>query len=198
MVYLPADPTLQFKSFSAPISNLQDTHVAAPFFGPNAWLAVLQPVNGGGIPPHHAFVKLKMTFKEGGAFDFSSTYERIKETLSQVSEQARENGRPVDLSTVDLEQLPAYEEVAAAVPTTVPITASTTHIQRPTPISPTGASRPLPRVNGTIDHGRDRKGPSNPEPAEQLPPPNEPPPGYDEAQQSSVAESLEASIRRSQ
>lgn len=192
------NPTLQFKSFSAPISNLQDTRVAAPFFGPNAWLAVLQPVNGGGIPPHHAFVKLKMTFKEGGAFDLSSTYERIKETLSHASEVARENGRPVDLSTVDLEQLPAYEEVAAAIPATASMTTSTTHIQRPTPISSTGAPR-LPRRDNVIaDSSRNQKEPTNPEPAEQLPPPNEPPPGYDEAQQSSVAESLEESIRRSQ
>lgn len=142
-------------------------------------------------------MKLKITFKEGGAFDFSSTYERIKETLTQVAEEARESGRPVDLAAVDLEQLPAYEEIDASIPATAPITTSATHIQRPTPISPTGATRPPPRDSGILDNDRDRKAPGNSEPAEQLPPPNEPPPGYDEVQQSSVAENLEESLRRS-
>ncbi|MCJ1230853.1 hypothetical protein MMC12_007527, partial [Toensbergia leucococca] len=116
LVYLPSTPTPQLQSFSAPIFNLQDTHVSAPYFGPNVWIAILQPVLGGGIPPHHAFVELKMTFKEGGAFDFYSTYERIKETLSQAFEVARESGQvagntnqvpAIDISTVHLEQLPA-------------------------------------------------------------------------------------------
>lgn len=149
-------------------------------------------MTGGGIPPQHAFVKLKMTFKEGGAFDFSSTYERIKESLSQASEVARESGRPIDLSNVDLEQLPAYEEVAPS-----PTIASTPTIQRPTPITPTSASRPTLRSNDVADSERDRKAQANNEPSGQLPPPNEPPPGYDEVQQSSIADNLEASIRRS-
>lgn len=149
-------------------------------------------MTGGGIPPQHAFVKLKMTFKEGGAFDFSSTYERIKESLSQASEVARESGRPIDLSNVDLEQLPAYEEVAPS-----PTIASTPTIQRPTPITPTSASRPTLRSNDVADSERDRKAQANNESSGQLPPPNEPPPGYDEVQQSSIADNLEASIRRS-
>lgn len=192
LVYLPADPNLQLKSFSAPILNLQDTHVSAPFFGPNVWFGVLQPVTGGGIPPHHAFVKLKMTFKDGGAFDFSSTYERLKESLSQASEVARESGRPVDLSNVDLEQLPAYEEVAPS-----PTTASAPNIQRPTPISPSRASQPTTRNNGVANTERDRKAQANNESSEQRATPDEPPPGYDEVQQSSIADNLEASIRRS-
>ncbi|MCJ1463196.1 hypothetical protein MMC07_001801 [Pseudocyphellaria aurata] len=189
LVYLPADPNLQLKSFSAPIQNLQDTHVSAPFFGPNIWFGVLQPVTGGGIPPHHAYVKLKMTFKDGGAFDFSSTFERIKESLSQASELARETGRPIDLSNVELEQLPAYEEVASS-----PTNASAPSIQRPTPITPTAISRPAPRNDGVADGQRRRREQNF---SEGLPPPNEPPPGYDEVQQNSIADNLEASIRRS-
>ena len=133
-----------------------------------------------------------MTFKDGGAFDFSSTYERIKESLSQASEVARESGRPLDLSNVDLEQLPAYEEVGPS-----PTSASAPSIQRPTPISPTSASRPMPIGNGVADNGPGRKAQANNEASEQRPPPNEPPPGYDEVQQSSIADNLEASIRRS-
>lgn len=149
-------------------------------------------MTGGGIPPHHAFVKLKMTFKDGGAFDFSSTYERLKESLSQASEVARESGRPVDLSNVDLEQLPAYEEVAPS-----PTTASAPNIQRPTPISPSRASQPTTRNNGVANTERDRKAQANNESSEQRATPDEPPPGYDEVQQSSIADNLEASIRRS-
>lgn len=133
-----------------------------------------------------------MTFKDGGAFDFSSTYERIKESLSQASEVARESGGPVDLSNVDLEQLPAYEEVAPS-----PTTASAPSIQRPMPISPTSASQPPLRNNDVADSERDRKEQVNNESSGQFSPPNEPPPGYDEVQQSSIADNLEASIRRS-
>lgn len=141
-----------------------------------------------------------MTFKEGGAFDFSSTYERIKETLLQASEVARESGRPVDLSTVDLEQLPAYEEIGAGAPARMSIPTSITQIQRPTPISPTGAPRTAPSDSGVAifpDIQGDRKTQVNNTSSGQLPPPNEPPPGYDEAQQSSIADNLEESIRQS-
>lgn len=172
-------------------------HVSAPIFGANSWSGILLPVNGGGIPPHHAYLKIKMTFRDGGAFDFASIYERIKENVSQASELAQESGRPVDLSTIDIDQLPAYEEVAGSSPIlaapSVPI--STLDIQQPIPIStraPVGPSR----IGGDIHPW------SNPQPTRrpnnaQAPPPNGPPPGYDEVQRNSVAESLEASIRRS-
>lgn len=68
IVYLPAHPTPQFQSFSAPLLNLQDSTVSAPFFGPNVWTALVQPVSGGGIPPSILAVQLKMTFKDGGGF----------------------------------------------------------------------------------------------------------------------------------
>lgn len=171
--------------------------MSAPIFGANNWSGILLPVNGGGIPPHHTYLKFKMTFKDGGAFDFASTYERIKENVSQASELAQESGRPVDLSTVDIDQLPAYEEVAGSSPILAapPAPTSTSDIQQPTPISPRGPVGPS-RIGGGIHPW------SNPQPTRrpnnaQAPPPNEPPPGYDEVQRSSVAESLEASIRRS-
>ena len=138
-----------------------------------------------------------MTFKDGGAFDFASTYERIKENVSEASALAHETGRPVDLSTVDLDQLPAYEEVAGSSPILAapPGPILTSDIPQPTSISPRGAIGPS-RSGGGIHPW------SNPQPTRrpnnaQAPPPNEPPPGYDEVQRSSVAESLEASIRRS-
>lgn len=196
LIYLPAVPTPQIQSFSAPILNLQDTHIHAPFFGANGWMGILQPVTGGGIPPHHAFVEMKMIFKEGGAFDFASTFERLKENLVQALDVARESGLPrgADISAADLEQLPAYEEIGVAPP------AAVSALQQPIPISQMSSSHAPLRDSGTVlssDDERSTKpttlsGPST----EPFPPPHEPPPGYEETQHSSIADNLEQSIRR--
>ncbi|KAI4288454.1 MAG: hypothetical protein L6R35_002283 [Caloplaca aegaea] len=190
IVYLPSAPTAQLQSFSAPILNLQDTRVDAPFFGANSWTGILKPVNGGNIPAHHAFVKLSMTFKDGGAFDFATIYERIKETAAQAVEVARENGRSQgpDLADVNLEQLPAYEEVGNAMSVPPPLPT----LQRPTPISAVTAQVP-PRESGIVVPSDDEKNSRPPATAgqQQYPPPNEPPPGYEEVQQGSIADSLE-------
>ncbi|KAL2040871.1 hypothetical protein N7G274_006329 [Stereocaulon virgatum] len=212
LIYLPTTPTPTLQSFSAPLLNLQDTHVSAPFFGPNTWEGILIPVTGGGIPPQHTLVSLKLTFKEGGAFDFSSTFERIKENVAQAIELARESGRNVTgggstgVVDVDLEQLPAYEEASGQAaggemggqPVGATATAQAPQLQRPTPIAPNGVQRPgpaLPANNGVVgleqqggmDAGRSRR--------DDPPPPDEPPPGYEEVQQSSVADHLERRVR---
>jgi hypothetical protein len=68
------------------------------------WTALVQPVAGGGIPPSLPAVQLKMSFKEGGAFDFHSNFERIKERLQQAVEtsQAVDNSRAGAISTIQL------------------------------------------------------------------------------------------------
>ena len=129
-----------------------------------------------------------MTFKEGGAFDFAATYERIKETLSQALEIAREHGRPqaVDLSEINLEQLPAYEEVTGG-----PV------LQRPTPISRTANFLNPPSDSGAgVSPEDEGTNPPSAGSSNGHPPPNEPPPGYEETQQSSVAENLEQGVRK--
>jgi WW domain-binding protein 2 len=85
----------------------------------------VQPVPGGNIPSHIPALEVKMTFKEGGAFDFHSTYERIKERMQQVVDIARESGAltasgedgradlaGVNLDAVHLDELPAYEDAS--------------------------------------------------------------------------------------
>jgi hypothetical protein len=142
--------------------------VRAPFFGANYWTAVCKPVADGGIPPAHSAVELRLTFKEGGAFDFHAKFEEIKERLHQVYTMARENGAAgPDLRNVHLEQLPAYEpsqdgrrEVNADEPV----------IHSPRPMRPT--EPPLARA--------DNDTPSVP--VNQVPPPDGPPPGYEETQ----------------
>lgn len=128
-------------------------------------------------------MSLKLTFKEGGAFDFSTTYERMKETLAQAVDTARASGRPVNSAgggvDADLEQLPAYEELGGGAPV---------QIQRPTPVGPNGARRPAPSANNGVV-GMEPAGSSA-----QMP--DEPPPGYDEALQGSVANGLERRVEK--
>ncbi|MDI1491960.1 MAG: hypothetical protein OHK93_003171 [Ramalina farinacea] len=199
LIYLPAAPTSQLQSLSAPLLSLQDTHVTAPFFGPNLWEGILIPTTGGGFSPQHHVIQIKLTFKEGGAFDFHSTFERIKEQVAHAAEIARESGRanlnlngPID---ADLEQLPAYEEVGNAgripQPVSAPAQQQGAQIQRPTPRLPNGDERPAPQGDDQDNRS------SKPEPANPAPfaPPMEPPPGYEEVQARTVADNLEQSLR---
>lgn len=123
-------------------------------------------------------MELKFTFKEGGAFDFHTGYERIRERLQQAVEVSRINGdgsgssraamNGVDVSNVNLEELPVYQEESDG-PLIAPIA----------PLIPQQSSAQAHvQANG---EGR-------------IPPgdtPNEPPPGYEEAQISSLQDELE-------
>ncbi|KAJ5899156.1 hypothetical protein N7495_003900 [Penicillium taxi] len=163
IVYLPAQKSNEFQSFSSPLLNIHDSHVSAPFFGPNFWLALVQPVSGGGFSPSLPAVQVKVIFKEGGAFDFHTNFERIRERLGQAVENIGDGARGlrgVDLSAVHLDELPAYEGPAN---TDLNITAAA---------------------------------PSNQGASVITPEPMEPPPGYEEVQQQSVAHELEEQMRR--
>lgn len=191
-----------------------------------------------------------MTFKDGGAFDFHSSFERVKETLSHAVEIARESGHlsgagadggvggaAVDMEALHLEQLPAYEEVtsttaavvgasATTAPSPVPVSSSSSsYVRRPPPTRTTaemaagerpvgglGGSGGLGTVRGPLGgsgaQGRVSGGFSGAQgraaevagvqtrTAPLAPEPDEPPPGYEEAQQSALVRSLEASAGR--
>lgn len=152
---------------------------------------MVQPVVGGGIPPSNIAVQLKMTFKDGGAFDFHSAFERIKERLQQVVEQARESGLisgngsqragayvGVNFTNVHLEELPAYEG---------PQSTSTAD---PPPFSDRSSGGDA-NVHASESVQRSTL-------EERFEPPNEPPPGYEEAQQQGVANDFEDRLRRVQ
>lgn len=191
IVYLPATSTPNLQSFTAPILNMHDTHVSAPFFGPNVWTSIVQCVPGGNIPPDHPAVELKMTFKDGGAFDFHSTFERIKERLQQAVDVARESGQlvgdgteanagrgggglaGVNLDAVHLDELPAYEDATS---------------QR---LPHTHAEEPL--IDFTDSPPSTTRSPRQ----QQFSPPADPPPGYETVQNQSVADELERRLRRS-
>ncbi|KAK2795322.1 hypothetical protein FQN51_000507 [Onygenales sp. PD_10] len=182
VVYLPARPTPEFQSFSAPLLNLQDTYVSAPFFGPNYWSAQVRPIAGGNIPASNVAVKLKMTFRDGGAFDFHTEFERIRDRLQQVIEQVP--GGAVDFDQVHLDQLPAYDPSGGV-----------SHEQPPEePRSFVSQEERPPQLNGECAPSWAR-GSSTETPQSN---PTEPPPGYEEAQQTSVANELENRLRREQ
>jgi hypothetical protein len=170
VVYLPASPSPLLQSFAAPILNLHDTHVAAPFFGPNVWTALVQPVPGGNIPPQCHAVELKMTFKDGGAFDFHTTYERVKEQLQQAVDRAREaaaaygTNAAVNLDNVHLDELPAYEASSSS-----PL------------LSPPGRA-----VAQSI----------SPQSPQNRPDMGSEPPRYEDVQRESIADELERQLRR--
>ena len=143
------------------------------------------PVPNGGIPHPERPLPLKLTFKEGGAFDFSTTFERIKETLAQAMDMARESGRLVDGADVDLEQLPAYEELGGGARPPVPI-------QRPTPVAPNGVHSPAPAaISGVVGLGAASS-------SGVAPTPDEPPPGYEEVVEGGKGNETEHRVEKSQ
>jgi hypothetical protein len=150
-------------------------------------------VAGGGIPPAHPIVDLRMTFREGGAYDYHTVFEQIKErlhhALSMAREESRNNGGAggvgsVDFSSVHLEQLPAYE------PATEPNNAE--HSDERGPASPTLPNHVAARDSGVAG----LRAPQSPKPEhEAFPAPVEPPPGYEEAQIQAVDMSLDQRLR---
>ncbi|KAJ5322416.1 hypothetical protein N7452_010705 [Penicillium brevicompactum] len=167
VVYLPAARTNDFQSFSSPLLNVRDSHVSAPFFGPNVWTALVQPVSGGGISASLPAVQMKVTFKEGGAFDFHTNFERIKERMQEAVENTDQGTRgqqTVDLSSVHLEDLPAYEAP--------------------------------PNANQTVTSSEPTEEPPSTRPSDASAEPVEPPPCYEEVQSQSVAHELEERLRR--
>ncbi|OBT63688.1 hypothetical protein VE03_06176 [Pseudogymnoascus sp. 23342-1-I1] len=178
IVYIPTTPSPPLTSFSCPILNLHDTYVRAPFFGANYWTASVRPVAGGGIPPSLALVDLRMTFREGGAFDYHNVFELIKERLHQAVQNARDSGRNVGgaagmdpgvLQGLHLEQLPAYEPAAGNPGSGV-----------------AAGAREAPQVDAQ----------ARAEPESAAAQPDEPPPGYEEAQAQAVGIDLDQRLRR--
>lgn len=183
LVYLPTNPTSELQSFSCPILNTQDTYVRAPFFGANYWIGTCKAVQGGGIPPTHATVEIRLTFREGGAFDFHTTFEQIKERLYQAYSVARESGQggaTANLANVHLEQLPAYEAARE-----VEDDEDEPVILSPIPVRPTERDSRLPGSGGSREaHITEVHAPA-------ITAPSDPPPGYEEVQAQAVSSGLD-------
>ena len=162
-------------------------------------------MSGGGIPPQHAALELKLTFKDGGAFDFHTSFERIKERLQQAVEVARESGQVVgdgsersagrggdalsgvNMDAVHLDQLPRYEESNNGTANSATSSSDTPEQQRDSGVavssSPSGQNPPEP---------------SPPPSQDTFTPPSEPPPGYEEVQRDSVVTELDRRLREAE
>jgi hypothetical protein len=178
-----------------PILNVADSRVTAPWFGANKWEALIQPVSGGGIPPQHAELDMVMEFKEGGAFDFASIFERLKERLRQAVDVARESGGDseggVNMNNVHLEDLPAYEESGQHARVPDPLPSPPLDDRRPSAAGTGGTA-----VAAAQPPSPQRSSPMASPHEANFQPPSDPPPGYEEVQRDSVVEELERQARR--
>lgn len=161
----------------------------------------MQPVTGGGIPPTHAALELKISFKEGGAYDFQSRFETVKERLKQAVEVARNAGAVtgdgsevgrgrgggaldgVDMGNVHLDELPRYEEAGRDTrvnPAVAAATRAPVEVPSPPPASTVRqeAQRSAPTTNPTS-------------PLHVAEPPSEPPPSYEMAQTEVIEDELQ-------
>ena len=142
--------------------------------------------------PQSNSIELKFTFKDGGAPDFHSNFERIKERLQQAMEIARESNATgsgqaggfsgVNMDAVHLDELPSYENSGndrVAPPPSEPQGVQAGNIMHePVPAPATGRGQALEAQSrrGTVE------------------PPSDAPPGYEETQQQSVQNELERGL----
>lgn len=170
-----------------------------PWFGPNAWTALVQPVAGGGLPPATGGLELKFTFKEGGAPDFQGKFEAIKERLREVVDVARATNQStgptpiVDMSRVHLDELPRYEDSGhdRIAPDREPERAEATVPNNATAeqVRAMAATAATQRQEESI-----RRQSREEEMARETP--SDAPPGYEEAQNRVVADALEERLER--
>ncbi|KAI1185346.1 hypothetical protein F5B17DRAFT_35074 [Nemania serpens] len=108
LIYLPATPTEQFKSFSTKILGCEDGRMRSSWVGPWYWEASVRPVPDGNIPADYFTVTLKLTFKDGGSSEFESKFVEIKARLHHAVQIAEESGQRNWALHVHDEQLPEY------------------------------------------------------------------------------------------
>ncbi|KAF2153518.1 hypothetical protein K461DRAFT_255800 [Myriangium duriaei CBS 260.36] len=183
IIYLPATPTPTLQSFASPLLNLQDSHVSAPWIGPNVWSAIVRPVQGGHLE-QWAGLEVKITFRDGGAYDFQGKYERVRERLGQAVEAARARGvdvggrqEGVEYGTgrgggvmgveVVMEDLPRYEDAG-----------NSRRVEGDGGMRATGGE--VGQQGGREGEGREES--TEESDREVFTPPDEPPPGYEQVQ----------------
>lgn len=117
------------------------------------------------MPPDIPRLELKLTFREGGHSEFGQKFEEMKERMEHITRLRQETGQSINIPD---EPLPAYEARPAGAQA-----GATNDLAVPT-------QAPVNRSSSS---------------ASQNPGPNEPPPGYDEAQAQSLSMRLEDHVR---
>ncbi|KAI0541917.1 hypothetical protein GGR58DRAFT_365189 [Xylaria digitata] len=169
LIYLPATPTEQFKSFSTKILGCQDGRMRSSWVGPWYWEASVRTVPDGNIPPDFPRVTLKLTFKDGGFSEFESKFVEIKARLHHAAQIAEESGQRNWVLNVHDEQLPEY-------------TAS--QGQGPSEHARSTTDEVAQRVTNATRQTETNRGM-----------PDEPPPDYDEAQAQAVSMRFDERLR---
>jgi|SRR5690242_19547653 len=139
-----------------------------------------------------------MEFKEGGAFDFHNIFERLKERLRQTIDVARESGidETVAAGNVNMEDLPAYEDTrqhtrVSEEPLSPSASAGPGSVGADGPIAAAAASASGPAAAPAVPETDIPERPTSLQGPRPFHPPSEPPPGYEEVQQRSIADELE-------
>ncbi|KAI1811203.1 hypothetical protein GGS20DRAFT_588765 [Poronia punctata] len=172
LIYLPAAPTEQFKSFSTKILGCQDGRMRSSWVGPWYWEASVRPVPNGNIPPDFPMVTLKLTFKDGGFSEFESKFVEIKARLHHAAQIAEGSGQRNWVLNVHDEQLPEY-----------------------TPSQPQGQNSSSGTAPPTVAELTQRANDSTRQSEMAQGTPDEPPPDYDEAQAQAVSMRIDEQLR---
>ncbi|KAL8305198.1 hypothetical protein RB600_008195 [Gaeumannomyces tritici] len=178
VIYLPARPTEQFKSFAAPVLDFKDTHSPSgvlDLFSAYSWIGLVQPVPGGNVPSEIPRLEIKLKFNDGGFSAFLQNFNTIKERLQHARDIRAETGQniPVD------EPLPQYEPAGGNASAAGPSTSTTTAAPQP---QQQQQQQPLVAQTSEPSHTP-------------QPPPDEAPPGYEEAQAQAIGERMEQTLR---
>ncbi|KAK2013383.1 WW-domain ligand protein [Colletotrichum eremochloae] len=177
VIYVPAKPTPEFKSFHAPILNCADSYVGSPFFGAWFWSATVVPVAGGGVPADIPRVEVKLSFKEGGHSEFRQRFEELKERLEHVRRLQQETGQTVNIPD---EPLPAYEATEGAGVSSG-VASQPPPLQQQQQYQQQSQEESVARLSASSGSQNRR--------------PDEPPPDYEEAQAQTLSMRLEDHVR---
>ncbi|POS80941.1 hypothetical protein DHEL01_v200659 [Diaporthe helianthi] len=175
IIYLAEQPTETFQSFSAFILDTYDPQPRAGGllgFGAWRWRAEAKPRAGGGIPGDVPRIEILLIFNHGGVEGFHSKYSLMYERLSHARDVARETGTRI---TVHDDDLPPYSATGAGSPPQQP------SAEQPAQTSPASTENP-PQARTQTQQPQVT--------------PNEPPPGYDEAQAQAVEQQFEERDRQ--
>ncbi|CAG8625717.1 2188_t:CDS:10, partial [Ambispora leptoticha] len=96
VIFLSKPTVEHLKSLSIPLKNLRDGKLVQPWLGANYYTATVIPVPNGGMS---APGTIKITFKEGGGFEFSSIYSQIIQRMAEHES---------NIAPETYEQLPVY------------------------------------------------------------------------------------------
>jgi WW domain-binding protein 2 len=138
-------------------------------FGANYWDAEVRPEPDGNIPSDYARVTMRLTFHDGGHSDWALKYEEIRGRLLHAASVARETGNTQVLNMVTDEQLPEYSPREGSQP-------------------------PSQTVAGQVEVEQQAEEAAREREENQVLP-DEPPPGYDEAQAQAIAMRLDERVR---